>query len=95
MDLVFSFIIAVNQDIVEVDRIEIVELISQGVINIVLERGRAIIQAEGYNKILKESETSFKYGQGFVPLADTQTVKGRINIELSKNLCTAQTIQGL
>ena len=95
MDLVFSFIIAVNQDIVEVGRIEIVELFSQGVINIVLERGRAIAQAEGYNKILKESETSFKCGQGFVPLADTQTIKGRNNIELGENLCTAQTIQGL
>ena len=95
MDLVFNFIMAVNQDIVEVGRIEIVELFSQGVINIVLEQGRAIVQAEGYNKILKESETSFKYGQGFVPLADTQTVKGRNDIELGKNLYTAQTIQGL
>ncbi|KAL9577044.1 MAG: hypothetical protein Q9203_007600, partial [Teloschistes exilis] len=57
MDLMFSFVITIDQDIIEVGRDELIQPFLEGVIDMILEGGRAIAKAERHNKVLEKAKT--------------------------------------
>ena len=58
IDFMLSFYFTINKDVIQVRSVKVVEIFTESIVNIVLERGGPIIQAKGYNEVLEQSKSS-------------------------------------
>ena len=75
VDLVFYFDVAIDQNIIKVRSTGFIKEFTEGIINIVLERGRIIKESKGYNKVFKQAKSGTEGGKLLIAFTDTYLVK--------------------
>ena len=82
MFFVFLIGLTINQNIIEVRRVELVEVVAERVVNKPLEGRRGPSQPEQYNQGFEQSKVDKEYSQLFVFFFYLYIIKHRNNINL-------------
>ena len=82
MFFVFLIGLTINQDIIEVRRVELVEVVAERVVNKPLEGRRGPSQPEQYNQGFKQSKADKERSQLFVFFFYPYVIKRRNDVDL-------------
>ena len=94
MFFVFFIGLAINQDIVEVYRVELVEVVIERVINKPLEGSQGPSEPEQHNQGFEQSKAGKECSQLFVSFFHSYVIEYRDDVDLREVLHTLQVVQG-
>ncbi len=84
LDVLFAFILSIDEDVIEVHYNENVELLCQKIVNVALEYGRCVDQSTRYYLVLEMAITGPEDRLPFVSFPNSHSMVGIGQIELGK-----------
>ena len=95
LDMAFAFILGVNEHIIQIHNDKGIELFYYDLIDVVLEYCRSIGQSKRHHLIFEVAVSGPESSLPLIFLANSYLVIGTSEVELDKQSCSSQSVQGL